>query len=236
MPNSPSRLAPLLILAICFAAPSAQAQGTDLLQLDEKELKYFAKQFKTKCARCHGAQGDGAGSQAGDQGVAPASFTDAAFMAAKTDEEFAYQIDKGGEELSAMPAFGPGSDHAWNHEKIAKMVAFLRTLGPPPTPAAPSGPAATVPETAKPGIVFYAAEDGVSGHTRGLLQEKNLEEVYLNYSYFSATYDEANRVLTFQEYRKGEVVLTETYSYDAEGRHTKTLRVRAGQEPETLEY
>jgi len=96
--------------------------------LEESEIRYYQRQFKGKCSRCHGIDGTGKGSEAtaSDQFVKPANFTDAKYMASRTDGQLFYQILKGGGERCAMPAFGPGSDHAWTEDKIWHMVAFVR--------------------------------------------------------------------------------------------------------------
>ncbi|MBW2494130.1 MAG: c-type cytochrome [Deltaproteobacteria bacterium] len=96
--------------------------------LEESEIRYYERQFKGKCSRCHGIDGTGKGSdaEASDQIVKPANFTDAKYMASRTDGQLFYQILKGGGDRCAMPAFGPGSDHAWTEDKIWHMVAFVR--------------------------------------------------------------------------------------------------------------
>jgi len=94
--------------------------------LDGDEVRYYARQYRAKCARCHGADGSGSGEEAAEQAVPPADFTDAKFMASRTDGQFFYQILMGGGERCAMPAFGPGSAQAWSEEKIWHMVAFVR--------------------------------------------------------------------------------------------------------------
>jgi len=99
--------------------------------LDEKELRYYTRQFKGKCARCHGIGGTGKGESAAGQEVPPADFTDAAYMATRTDGDLYYQILMGGGDRCAMPAFGPESDHAWNDDKIWHMVAFVRRFAVP---------------------------------------------------------------------------------------------------------
>jgi mono/diheme cytochrome c family protein len=94
--------------------------------LEPKEVRYYARQFRAKCARCHGRGGTGAGVEASDQPVPPADFTDPALMAGRTDGQLFYQILMGGGERCAMPAYGPGSAHNWNEAKIWHMVAFVR--------------------------------------------------------------------------------------------------------------
>jgi mono/diheme cytochrome c family protein len=96
--------------------------------LEESEVRYYQRQFKGQCSRCHGIDGTGTGTEAAASAdlVKPANFTDAKYMASRTDGEFFYQIMLGGGERCAMPAFGPGSDHAWTEDKIWHMVAFVR--------------------------------------------------------------------------------------------------------------
>ena len=96
--------------------------------LEESEVRYYQRQFKGKCSRCHGLDGTGTGAHAVvTEGFArPADFTDPKFMATRTDGQFFYQILMGGGERCAMPAFGPESDHAWKEDKIWHMVAFVR--------------------------------------------------------------------------------------------------------------
>jgi len=135
----------MLILAAMVAlavSPAAGAQGTPRAceavparymgmtnptpQLDTRQVVYWSKQFKAKCANCHGEQGDGGGEDAGLQKVSPANFTDSAFMARCVDGQLFYQIMFGGEEKSAMPAFGPDSDQGWSEARIWLMAAFIR--------------------------------------------------------------------------------------------------------------
>jgi mono/diheme cytochrome c family protein len=96
--------------------------------LEESEVRYYERQFKGKCARCHGLDGTGSGV---DAAVAtgltrPANFTNAEYMASRSDGQLFYQILMGGGERCAMPAFGPESDQAWTADKIWHMVAFVR--------------------------------------------------------------------------------------------------------------
>ena len=91
-------------------------------------------------------------------------------------------------------------------------------LSPEEEAARESGPEPIVPVTVRPGLPFYSNGAGIADGVRGLLLEKNYEEVYRNYGFYEAWYDEAGRVVTFKEYRRGEVLSTETYRYDETGR------------------
>ncbi|MBW2282159.1 MAG: c-type cytochrome [Deltaproteobacteria bacterium] len=95
-------------------------------ELPDSRVRYFARQFKGKCARCHGADGSGGGEEAQAQDVPPADLTDAAYMRTRSDGQLYYQILAGGGDRCAMPAFGPESDHGWTDDKIWSMVHFIR--------------------------------------------------------------------------------------------------------------
>ena len=100
-------------------------------ELSDRDVRYFAKQFKTKCARCHGPDGTGGGEEAAEQAVPPADLTDSALMSDRTDGQLFYQILMGGGERCAMPAYGPESSHGWTEEKVWYMVAFVRRFSEP---------------------------------------------------------------------------------------------------------
>jgi len=106
------------------------------VKLEESEVRYYERQFKGKCSRCHGLDGTGTGVDAATTaGLArPANLTDATFMASRTDGQLFYQILMGGGERCAMPAFGPESDQAWTEDKIWHMVAFVRRFSQPKQP------------------------------------------------------------------------------------------------------
>ena len=112
--------------------PSELVERQNPTTLEPDRVRYFTRQFKAKCARCHGIDGAGGGAEAVEQEVAPADFTNVAYMASRTDGQLFHQILVGGGDRCAMPAFGPGSAHAWNEEKIWQMVAFVRRFAQPP--------------------------------------------------------------------------------------------------------
>ncbi len=88
------------------------------------------------------------------------------------------------------------------------------------------------PERVRPGESYYSDDFVEHGLVRDLGQEKNYEEVYQFYTYYEAIYDAAERVVTFIEYRRGDVFTREEYRYDASGAlSTRTVR-RAGKPPE----
>ena len=110
----------------CDTVPGQYMKLQNPVELTEAKLKYYRKQFEKRCARCHGKSGDGGGEDAEEQQYPPADFTNRQFIANCTDGQLFYQIVNGGEDKSAMPAFGPESDAGWSEEKIWFMVAFVR--------------------------------------------------------------------------------------------------------------
>lgn len=119
-------LAPAAAVSARDDVPEEIASQKNPEQLPEEDVRYFARQYRAKCARCHGADGSGGGEEAAEQAVPPADFTDADYMNSRSDGQLFYQIAMGGGEGCAMPAFGPDSSHAWDARKIWRMVAFIR--------------------------------------------------------------------------------------------------------------
>ncbi len=116
---------PRLALARDDVPPELQDKSNPIA-LDKRQVRYFTRQYKGKCARCHGRDGNGTGKEGSDQEFPPANFTDADYMNSRSDGQLFYQIKMGGGERCAMPAFGPDSDHGWSEEKIWQMVSFVR--------------------------------------------------------------------------------------------------------------
>jgi mono/diheme cytochrome c family protein len=137
---SAALLAAILGFGICLPlrAPARDDVPDDIAalenpagELSERDVRYLKKQFKAKCARCHGLDGRGGGDEAAAQAVPPTDFSDAALMASRSDGQLYYQILMGGGDRCAMPAFGPDSSHGWNDEKIWRMVAYVRRFSQP---------------------------------------------------------------------------------------------------------
>lgn len=73
------------------------------------------------------------------------------------------------------------------------------------------------PGSIRPGHSYYSDEYVERGLVRDILTERNYEEVYQRYTYYEAVYDEAGRVATFREYRRGETIRLERYRYGPNG-------------------
>lgn len=77
------------------------------------------------------------------------------------------------------------------------------------------------PENPKPGRSYYAEDYATKDGVSEIGTEKNFEEVFKNYEYFESVYDEKGRPVIFRVYKKSELVLTEYYFYDSDGRLEK---------------
>ena len=76
--------------------------------------------------------------------------------------------------------------------------------------------AASQPEKIRAGENYYSDALGEAtnqGMVRAPGQDKNYEEVYQFYTYYEFVYDEEERVVLFREYKRGEVIRAEKYSY-----------------------
>lgn len=94
-----------------------------------------------------------------------------------------------------------------------------------------TGPAAGRPERIRPGVSYYSDDFVRIGQIHDLVGEKNLEEVYQQYQYYEAVYDQSERVVVFKEYRRGELVRTEEYAYRPDGELARKRVTRAGEPP-----
>jgi hypothetical protein len=95
--------------------------------------------------------------------------------------------------------------------------------------------AASRPEKIRAGHSYYSdelAEPTDRGLVRALGPEKNYEEVYQLYTYYEIVYDAAQRVVLFREYKRGELIRTEEYRYDASGSLTQRTVVQPGKPDE----
>jgi hypothetical protein len=77
------------------------------------------------------------------------------------------------------------------------------------------------PERIKPGLSYYSEDYNTKNSVSDISDEKNYEEVFKNYEYYEAVYDDRKRVTIFRAYKRGEIVLTERYFYLSDGRLAK---------------
>lgn len=108
------------------------------------------------------------------------------------------------------------------------MVALIAGLGIPLA-------ASSRPEKVRAGESYYSAELAEptnQGLVRALGPEKNYEEVYQFYTYYEFVYDQGGRVVLFREYKRGDVIRTERYNYDASGLLAKRVVAQPGKQDE----
>lgn len=77
------------------------------------------------------------------------------------------------------------------------------------------------PERIKPGLSYYSEDYSIKHSVSDISEEKNYEEVFKNYEYYEAVYDELKRVKIFKTYKRGELILKEEYFYAPDGRLAK---------------
>jgi len=108
--------------------------------------------------------------------------------------------------------------------QIERLLLALVLLLPP---AALAGP-----ENVRSGHIYYSDDFVIEGLVRDIAAEKNYEEVYQFFRYYEAIYDEAKRIVTFREYVRGELIVTEEYRYTSEGALRERIVKRAGKPDE----
>lgn len=94
--------------------------------------------------------------------------------------------------------------------------------------------ASASPETIKAGRLYYADEYEIKSNIAQLGEERNHEEVFKNYNYYEASYDEHKRIILFRAYKKGEVEWEEHYTYHPGGGLASRKIIEQGK-PEQLE-
>lgn len=92
------------------------------------------------------------------------------------------------------------------------------------------------PENIKPGLSYFAEDYETKNNISEITVEKNFEEVFKNYEYFESVYDDNKRVKIFRAYKRGDVVLTEHYTYGPEGKLKEKKIEKEGKSTETITY
>ena len=90
------------------------------------------------------------------------------------------------------------------------------------------------PERIKPGLSYYSEEYTTAGNVSDIAEQKNYEEVFKNYEYYEAVYDDKKRVKIFRAYKRGEIVLTERYFYRPGGKLAKKEIIDSKRSQETI--
>ena len=92
------------------------------------------------------------------------------------------------------------------------------------------------PEKITPGLSYFAEDYVTTGNISEITVEKNFEEVFKNYEYFESVYDDNKKVKIFRAYKRGDVILTEHYSYGPDGRLKEKKIEREGKPAETVTF
>jgi mono/diheme cytochrome c family protein len=93
--------------------------------VDDVFLKKVHRLYKSKCSKCHGADGDGEGSAAEDIEIKPTAFNAPGYMESKSDGQLFWIIDVGSEGTE-MEGFGPDSDAGLSEEQLWELVSYIR--------------------------------------------------------------------------------------------------------------
>ncbi len=88
-----------------------------------KDIKYGKRQYMSKCADCHGDEGEG-----DPEEPEVVVFKDGSRMKTRPDGQLFYIIQNGAGPDAEMEAFGAESDYGFSDKKIWKIIAFIRTL------------------------------------------------------------------------------------------------------------
>ena len=92
------------------------------------------------------------------------------------------------------------------------------------------------PERIKAGISYYSEDYTTKDGISDIGDEKNYEEVFKNYEYYEAVYDEHKRITRFRAYKRGDIVLIENYSYNDDGKISLKQVTDAGGKTTTIKY
>ncbi len=82
------------------------------------------------------------------------------------------------------------------------------------------------PEIIVEGTIYYSNEIEEDAEIKELVGEKNYEEVYRDYTYYEAVYDEQKRLVLIKEFERGELVWSEKYIYDEGGQLEKSVQIK----------
>jgi mono/diheme cytochrome c family protein len=94
--------------------------------VDDDFLKKASRLYKSKCKKCHGAEGDGEGSAAEEiEDPKPTAFNTPDYLEGRQDGQL-FWIIMHGSEGTEMNEFGPESDAGLSEEKIWQLVSYMR--------------------------------------------------------------------------------------------------------------
>ncbi|MBF0455842.1 MAG: cytochrome c [Magnetococcales bacterium] len=111
-------------------APSAYLEKKNPYNLkefsqDEKLIKKFGRNYKRKCQKCHGEQGDGLGPRAESFIIKPAAFAKPGYLKERKDGQLFWIIENGSPGTE-MPPHRLGSRANLTEDEIWQFITFLR--------------------------------------------------------------------------------------------------------------
>ncbi|HJU84705.1 MAG TPA: cytochrome c [Holophagaceae bacterium] len=123
----------LLLLPACArkapAKPAVAAAAAEVQLTYEQRLGKAV--FQHYCLNCHGEQGAGDGFNAFNIDPHPRDLSDPAFQKAKTDDELADTVRRGGAGVGLSP-FMPPWGKTLSADEVDQVVSYVRTLNKPP--------------------------------------------------------------------------------------------------------
>ena len=131
--RAPQELVDALARGLTTRISTATGVATEELPPVAPSAARGAALFRENCTSCHGADGRGDGEEARHLGLAPANFTNPAFMRAETPDDF-FNVLTLGRRRSGMPAWG----EAFSTQERWDLVRYLWTLVRP-TPVVERG-------------------------------------------------------------------------------------------------
>ncbi|MBF0185045.1 MAG: c-type cytochrome [Magnetococcales bacterium] len=93
---------------------------------NQEAVKWGERLYKSKCRKCHGAEGDGKGSNAEYLDIKPVAFAKAGYLAQRKDGQLLWIIENGSPGTE-MPSHGRGSRDDLPVEELWKLVSYLRS-------------------------------------------------------------------------------------------------------------
>ena len=109
-------------------APAEYLAKTNPSAGNEEAIKKGKKLFEKRCAKCHGAKGDGQGKSAKGLNPPVPSYLDG-YLKGRQDGQLFWIISKGSPETD-MEGFGPGTSYNVSEDDIWAVIAFIKSRWP----------------------------------------------------------------------------------------------------------
>lgn len=95
--------------------------------------------FATRCAACHGPDGQGNGPASAALNPKPRNYSDAAWQKSVTDDQIKKTIVEGGQAVGKSPLMAPNPDLANQPQVVEGLVKIVRSFGAQAPKAAKDG-------------------------------------------------------------------------------------------------